>query len=69
MAIIIGTLLVIGALGFPVAIHDDMLDCLARIIDPDLPTFWPRGFSPEKKGDRYDRAGRRNQRAGSWMAA
>ena len=56
-------------LGFPVAIHDDMLDCLARIIDKDMPTFWPSGYAPEKKGDRYDRAARRQRRAGSWMAA
>lgn len=27
---------------FPVMAHDDMLDCLARIVDPDLKTEWPR---------------------------
>lgn len=26
---------------FPVAIHDDMLDALARIAEPDLPLVWP----------------------------
>jgi hypothetical protein len=28
-------------LPFPVAEHDDMLDCLARIVDPRLMTRWP----------------------------
>ena len=28
-------------LAFPVAAHDDMLDCLSRILDEDLPTAWP----------------------------
>lgn len=28
-------------LPFPVAIHDDMLDSLARIAEPDLPLSWP----------------------------
>jgi len=27
---------------FPVMSHDDMLDCLARIVDPELKTEWPR---------------------------
>lgn len=26
---------------FPVMSHDDMLDCLARIVDPEFPTIWP----------------------------
>jgi len=26
---------------FPVAVHDDMLDCLARIIDEKLNAEWP----------------------------
>jgi hypothetical protein len=26
---------------FPVGIHDDMLDSLARIAEPDLPLSWP----------------------------
>lgn len=26
---------------FPVCIHDDMLDSLARLIEPDLPIVWP----------------------------
>lgn len=27
---------------FPVMTHDDMLDCLARIVDPAMPVQWPR---------------------------
>ena len=27
---------------FPVMSHDDMLDCMARIVDPDLRTEWPK---------------------------
>ena len=27
---------------FPVMSHDDMLDCLARIDDPEFPVVWPR---------------------------
>jgi predicted phage terminase large subunit-like protein len=27
---------------FPVPRHDDMLDCLARIVEPDHPVQWPR---------------------------
>jgi hypothetical protein len=26
---------------FPVAQHDDMLDCLASILDPELQVRWP----------------------------
>lgn len=29
---------------FPVAIHDDMLDALARIAEPDLPLVWPMEY-------------------------
>jgi phage terminase large subunit-like protein len=32
---------------FPVAGHDDMLDCLARIIDPAVGASWPALYSPE----------------------
>lgn len=28
---------------FPVMSHDDMLDCLARIVDPEFPVTWPEG--------------------------
>lgn len=29
-------------LGFPVGVHDDMLDALARLLEPDFPLIWPR---------------------------
>lgn len=45
-------------MSFPVAIHDDMLDCLARIAEPDLPLVWPQSET-EDKGDRYKREYRR----------
>lgn len=38
---------------FPVAIHDDMLDSLARLLEPDLPLTWPKGAREPKKRDRY----------------
>jgi hypothetical protein len=28
-------------LAFPVSLHDDMLDCLARILDPELGASFP----------------------------
>lgn len=43
-------------LGFPVAVHDDMLDCLSRIADPGLPVVWPKGEGdamPNEKPRRY----------------
>jgi len=42
--------------GFPVAQHDDMLDCLSRIRDPAFPTSWPlQSELGSKKRDRYAR--------------
>lgn len=32
---------------FPVAVHDDMLDALARINDPQLQLVWPKPRSPQ----------------------
>jgi len=34
-------------LAFPVAVHDDMLDALARVLDEDLPIIWPRAYDWE----------------------
>lgn len=31
---------------FPVPLHDDMLDSLARIAEPDMPLKWPAEFAP-----------------------
>lgn len=48
-------------LAFPVSIHDDMLDGLARIAEPDLPLVWPQ---VEEEPDRY----RRKRSSGSAWA-
>lgn len=40
---------------FPVAAHDDMLDSLARIDEPDLSLTWPKQDEPEDKPQRYRR--------------
>lgn len=43
-------------LAFPVGAHDDMMDCLARILDPDLNPIWPEqtvkelAYSTKKTG-------------------
>lgn len=36
-------------LAFPVSVHDDMLDCLARILDPALGAEFPRLEKPKSK--------------------
>ncbi len=50
---------------FPVGLHDDLLDAMARILDEDMHTMWPKQIPTES--DRYARKGRA-QRAGSWMS-
>lgn len=40
-------------MGFPVGTHDDMLDALARLLEPDLPLLWPK----KKKSGNKDRNG------------
>jgi phage terminase large subunit-like protein len=45
-------------LAFPVPLHDDMLDALARILDEDLGIVWPQ---PEEQQDRY----RKKKQSGS----
>ncbi len=44
-------------LAFPVAAHDDMLDALARFLDPDLPVAWPRPIEYEPE-DEFEASGR-----------
>jgi predicted phage terminase large subunit-like protein len=34
---------------FPVPVHDDMLDALARIAEPDLDLIWPKGREKGRK--------------------
>ena len=49
-------------LAFPVSVHDDMLDSLARIAEPDLLLVWPQ---IEEEPDRY----RNERKTGSAWAA
>ncbi len=51
-------------LAFPVPVHDDMLDCQARILDPDLNAIWPR-IDHDDKPDRYSQ---RKRSGSSWSA-
>lgn len=52
-------------LAFPVPVHDDMLDCLARILDVELGAMWPRVNEDEQR-DRYDP--KRQRRHSAWAA-
>ena len=36
-------------LNFPVSLHDDMLDALARILDEDMKTSWPKPISAREE--------------------
>ncbi len=36
-------------LAFPVPVHDDMLDSLARLLDPDFPLAWPKQVEEVKQ--------------------
>lgn len=50
---------------FPVPLHDDLLDSLARLVEPDLPLVWPGPESRvEKPRDRY---ARKVQRTSAWV--
>ena len=40
-------------LAFPVAVHDDMLDSQARLLEPDLPLVWPKGEKTSPPRERY----------------
>jgi predicted phage terminase large subunit-like protein len=42
-------------LAFPVSTHDDMLDSLARIEEPDIALIWPKQAEQEEKPQRYRR--------------
>lgn len=54
-------------LAFPAGIHDDMLDSLSRIVEPDLQLIWPMPIEdPDKPKDRYMR--RQNQSRSAWAA-
>jgi predicted phage terminase large subunit-like protein len=49
-------------LAFPVSSHEDMLDSLARIEEPDLDLIWPKQDEPEEKPQRY----RREKQQSAW---
>lgn len=51
---------------FPVSSHDDMLDCLARILDPDLNAKFPKKDNQQKKETWRDRL---NKHVGSGAGA
>lgn len=51
-------------LAFPVSRHDDMMDAMARLIEPELVLTWPRP-DVEEKGDRYTR---KASKGSAWTA-
>lgn len=53
-------------LGFPVAIHDDMLDCMARVNDPDFTMEWPDGG--RHNAEVQELINQAIQDSSSWMA-
>jgi len=52
---------------FPVALHDDGLDAMARILDEDMQTVWPRLIVAEKEC-RYGRNKYGSDGGSSWAA-
>lgn len=51
---------------FPVGLHDDALDAIARITEPDLNAIWPKAGSV---GTRYDRRYAGPKKIFSWLSA
>lgn len=51
-------------LAFPVSLHDDMLDCLARILEEDLGIVCPMQYENEK----YKRYKKAPRHGGTWMS-
>jgi len=49
---------------FPVPLHDDMLDSLARLVEPELSLVWPGPAIEQKQPDRYAR--RAGARSSAW---
>ena len=58
-------------LPFPVAAHDDMLDALARMLDENFTTRYPKGPATDVKGKPRERYTKKpaKQRGGSGWAA
>jgi phage terminase large subunit-like protein len=63
---LIGTFIEEEYVPFPVGVHDDFFDGLARILDPDFTTVWPKPSIPEK---RFAKPAQRPRRATSPWAA
>ena len=56
--------------GFPVARHDDMMDCLSQVVSPLIPTAFPEGEElPEPPPEPKKRYQIPKAPRGSWMAA
>jgi len=51
---------------FPVPVHDDMLDCQSRIIDPELNALWPR-LEHDDRHERYS-GYKRSSGGSAWSA-
>jgi phage terminase large subunit-like protein len=49
---------------FPVCLHDDMLDALARFLDDEVPKLWPQ--SEEPIDDRYARKHEKRRAGSGW---
>ncbi len=52
-------------LAFPVPVHDDMMDCQARILDPTLAAMWPRLHDDD---DRKRYSSNRKRSTSPWAA-
>lgn len=50
---------------FPIGTHDDMMDCLARIAEPDLRLSWPK----EKKNSHLPKPIETTRESAGWMVA
>jgi phage terminase large subunit-like protein len=51
-------------LAFPVGLHDDMLDALSRICEPELTLIWPK----EEKKEKYTPPPKMSNQSIGWMA-
>ena len=55
---------------FPVGMHDDLLDALSRIAEPDLPLIWPApGAWREPVRDAWELPDKPKASAFGWMGA
>lgn len=45
---------------FPVPVHDDMFDALARIAEPELPLDWPMTYEEPERYSRYGKSAKKS---------